>query len=311
MPGSINPIPEGFNTANPYLIVKDATAAVEFYTKAFGAITTERLTDNSGRVTHAELKIGTSMIMIGAHKNADEPPPGLPLVSIYLYVANADEVAKAAIDAGAKEIAPVQDQFYGNREGGVKDPFGITWWIASRIQEVTPEEIQKRNAAAREATNHQPKQEESMSATTTSRVTVTPYLCVKNAAEAIEFYKQAFGATELMRLADNTGKVGHAEILIGEAKIMLADEFPELGIVSPQTLGGSPVMIVLDLPDVDSFAAKAVAAGATASRPISDQFYGQRAGQLTDPYGHRWNIGTKTEDLSVDEVKKRAAKLFA
>src|SRR5436309_15497214 len=114
----------------------------------------------------------------------------------------------------------------------------------------------------------------------------TPYLCVRGAARAIEFYKQAFGATELARLADPNGKIGHAEIKIGAAPIMLADEFPEMGFRSPQSIGGSPVMIHLYVEDVDAVARQAVAAGAKMLRPVQDQFYGDRSGTLADPFGH-------------------------
>ncbi len=135
---------------------------------------------------------------------------------------------------------------------------------------------------------------------------VTPYLIVKGAANAIEFYKKAFGATELMRMADPSGRVGHAEIKIGDSPIMLADEFPEMGNVSPQSLGGTPVSIILYVEDVDTLAHQAVAAGAQVKRPLKDQFYGDRSGTFTDPFGHVWTIATHKEDLSHEEMNKRA-----
>ena len=136
---------------------------------------------------------------------------------------------------------------------------------------------------------------------------VTPYLCAKDAARAIEFYRQAFGATEVMRLAEPSGRIGHAEIKIGNAMIMLADEYPEVGHRSPQTLGGSPVSIHLYVEDVDALAKRAVAAGATLLRPVEDQFYGDRSGQLEDPFGHRWIIATHTEDVTPAEIERRFA----
>jgi PhnB protein len=137
-----------------------------------------------------------------------------------------------------------------------------------------------------------------------------PYLCVKGAAEAIEFYKKAFGATEVMRMGQPDGRIGHAEIKIGNAPIMLADEFPEMGVLSPQTLGGTPVTIHLYVEDVDALAKQAIAAGARVLRPIGDQFYGDRGGKLEDPFGHAWWIATHKEDLSPEEMQKRAAALF-
>jgi PhnB protein len=134
---------------------------------------------------------------------------------------------------------------------------------------------------------------------------VTPYLIVNDAAGAIEFYKTAFGATELMRLPGPGGKVMHAEIKVGDSPIMLADEFPEMDIRGPQTLGGSPVSILIYVEDVDVRFAAALAAGATEKRPLADQFYGDRSGTLEDPYGHVWTIATHTEDLAPEELQRR------
>ena len=137
---------------------------------------------------------------------------------------------------------------------------------------------------------------------------VTPYLCCRNAGAAIDFYKKAFGATEVMRMGAPDGKVGHAEIQIGDSRVMLADEFPEMGFRSPQSLGGSPVMIHLYVGDVDATAETAVAAGAKIVRAVEDQFYGDRGGQLDDPFGHKWYVSTRKEDISSEEMQRRAAK---
>jgi PhnB protein len=138
----------------------------------------------------------------------------------------------------------------------------------------------------------------------------TPYLSINGAARAIEFYKQAFGATEVLRLAMPDGRIGHAEIRIGRARIMLADEFPEMGFRAPRTLGGSPVTIHLYVEDVDALAARAVAAGATVKRPVQDQFYGDRSVTLEDPFGHVWSFATHKEDVSPEELRQRHAALY-
>ncbi|MBW3599715.1 MAG: VOC family protein [Planctomycetes bacterium] len=135
--------------------------------------------------------------------------------------------------------------------------------------------------------------------------TATPYIVVHDAAEAIEFYKRAFGAVELMRLADPSGKIGHAEIKIGDSPIMLADEFPEMDARGPRTIGGSPVSLLLYVEDVDAVFAEAIAAGAKEVRPVKDQFYGDRSGVLEDPSGHKWSIATHKEDLSPEEINRR------
>ena len=139
--------------------------------------------------------------------------------------------------------------------------------------------------------------------------TVIPYLIIKNAARAIDFYKKAFGARETFaRITDATGRVGHAEIRIGGSMLMLADEHPEIGAVSPQTVGGSPISFVVNVPDVDATVKHAQAAGGTLSRPVENKFYGHRSGEITDPFGYRWTISTKVEDLSDEEILRRAAE---
>lgn len=135
--------------------------------------------------------------------------------------------------------------------------------------------------------------------------TVTPYLCVKDAARAIEFYKKAFGATEVMRLAEPSGRIGHAELRIGDSPVMLADEFPEMGFLSPESLGGSPVRINLFVEDVDALTSQAIAAGAKVQQSVADQFYGERSGTIMDPFGHIWLISTRIEDLSPEEMQRR------
>jgi PhnB protein len=140
---------------------------------------------------------------------------------------------------------------------------------------------------------------------------VTPYLIVRDAARAIDFYKKAFGATEVMRLPAPGGKIGHAEIKIGEGMVMLADESPEMGHKSPQSLGGTPVSLMFYVSDVDAQFAGAIAAGATVTRPLKDQFYGDRSGTLVDPSGHIWTIATHTEDVAPDEMDRRMKAMMA
>ena len=140
---------------------------------------------------------------------------------------------------------------------------------------------------------------------------VTPYLIIRDCAKAIEFYKKAFGAEEIMRFGGPDGKIGHAEIRIGDSPIMMADEHPEMGCVGPQTRGGTTVSLMVYVPDVDKRFAQAVSAGAKVDRPLQNQFYGDRSGTVTDPFGHTWTISTHVEDVEPEEMEKRMKAMKA
>jgi PhnB protein len=137
---------------------------------------------------------------------------------------------------------------------------------------------------------------------------VTPYLIVDDATRALEFYKKALSAVELMRMPGLRGKIGHAEIRIGDSPVMLADESPEMGARSARTIGGSPISLMVYVEDVDARVAQAVAAGAKLTRPVANQFYGDRTGGIEDPFGYHWYLATHVEDVPPDELAKRAAK---
>ncbi len=140
--------------------------------------------------------------------------------------------------------------------------------------------------------------------------TITPYICVRGAKDAIAYYQKAFGAKEIMSMPDEkTGKICHAELKIGDSMVMLADEFPEMNFLSPQSRGGSPIWLNLYVEDCDDVFKKAVEAGAQVVRPLADQFYGDRSGTITDPFGYSWTIATHKEDLSDEEISARAAKM--
>lgn len=139
---------------------------------------------------------------------------------------------------------------------------------------------------------------------------VTPYLALRQAADAIEFYKRAFGAKERLRLGAPGGKIGHAELEIGDSVVMLADEHPEMDFRSPDHYGGSPVSLHLYVQDVDASFRRATEAGAKPLRPVEDQFYGDRSGSLRDPFGHVWHLATHQEDVSPEEIDRRAQAMF-
>jgi PhnB protein len=140
---------------------------------------------------------------------------------------------------------------------------------------------------------------------------VTPYLAVDGAADAIDFYTKVFGARERMRMPAPDGKIGHAELEVGDSLIMLADEFPDMGHLGPKAVGGTPVTINIYVEDVDAAFQRALERGATEVRPVENQFYGDRTGQLEDPFGHRWSVATHVEDVPPDEMEKRAAEAMS
>ena len=135
---------------------------------------------------------------------------------------------------------------------------------------------------------------------------LSPYICVDGAAKAIDFYSEVLGAKERMRMGGPDGKIGHSEIKIGDSPLMLADEFPEMDFLSPQTIGGTPVTLTMQVEKVDDVVKQALDAGAKLLRPVEDQFYGERAGQIEDPFGHQWFLMTHIEDVSPEEMQRRA-----
>lgn len=139
---------------------------------------------------------------------------------------------------------------------------------------------------------------------------VFPYLRVKRAADAIDFYKKAFGAEELFRLTEPSGRIGHAELKIGGTVLMLSEEYPEYGIVGPETLGGTTFAIHLHVENADEWIARAVSTGAVVVRPASDAFYGERSGTVRDPFGHEWLLGHQIEEVTPEEMQRRYTEMM-
>jgi PhnB protein len=144
-----------------------------------------------------------------------------------------------------------------------------------------------------------------------AKMDLTPYLIVRNAPQALDFYTRAFGAEEAFRLTDPAGRIGHAHMTIGDSAFMLADEHPEWGALSPVSIGGSPITLHLEVADADTAAARAIEAGATLLRPVEDQFHGNRSGMVADPFGHKWSLSQRLEELSPEELQRRYEELLA
>ena len=283
MATSTRAVPEARASATPYLSVRDAAAALEFYKKAFGATEVTRLMQPDGRVGHAQIDIEGARIML-----ADEFPEfgfkspeslgGSP-VHIHLDVKDVDTMAQRAIAAGAAVVRPVEDQFYGARSGQFRDPFGFIWSISTHKETLSTEEMQRRmdemsRKEAGPATKKYVRE---------GFHSITPYLVVPRVAQLIEFLKGAFGAEERFRVnRPGTEVIMHAELKIGDSMLELADandQFPP-----------TPATMILHVDDVDTVFERAVDAGATVWQPVTDQEYGARSATVQDASGNRWSI---------------------
>jgi PhnB protein len=291
-------IPEGWEGATPYICIKNAAKAIEFYKKAFGAKETMRLLEPSGRVGHAEIKIGNAFIMI-----ADEYPEygitsaetmgGSP-ISIHLYVENVDDFVSKAVEAGATLERPVRDEFYGDRTGRLRDPFGYSWNIATHIEDVTAEEMQNRfDTFLKEMPQTEPEQPAAkpVNFIPEGYHTITPYLMVRGADQLIDFVKQAFGAVELYRTTGTAGGL-HAEVQIGTSRIMIGG--------NADLKEEATAAIYVYVPDVDAVYERALRAGAKMVQEPKDQPYGDRNAWVKDPFGNTWFIATHVKDMPTE-----------
>jgi len=270
--------------ATPQLRLANAAAAIDFYVRAFGAREIMRF-EAGGRVAHAEIEIGDSLIMLGE----EAPEYGFPgparfggsPVGMHLLVDDADAMIERAVEAGAQLIQPATDQFYGARSGRVADPFGYTWTIAMRREEMSVEEAHRRMDAMMA-------QQAPRTAASYKREgfrTVTPYIVVPDAAGMIDFAVRAFGAEETLR-ADLPGGGLHGEVRIGDSMLMIGAPAP--------AHGAQPFVTAFHLyvPDCDAAVDRAVKAGATVRLAPTDQSYGERSGAVRDRFGNQWYIAT-------------------
>jgi len=324
------PIPDGFHTLTPMLHVKGVDAAVDFYTKAFGAQKTFAMPGPDGKTMHAEIKIGDSIIMIDEVNPQEGTKSPLELggtpATLMIYVSDADGVYATATAAGAKEEMPVDEQFWGDRYGQIIDPFGHRWALATHVEDLSPEQMAERSKLAMTPPDAGKKKKKkkakkgappeppawkavvgtpAKSPTPEQYHTVSVAYTVNDAAKTIELYKTAFGAVEKDRMSDPAGKVMHAELQIGNSVLMLSDEYPEVGAKSAASLGGTPVSLMMYTEDVDAAFAKATAAGGKSAMPVTDMFWGDRFGMVVDAAGFPWGIATHKEDLTPEQITER------
>lgn len=274
-------------TAAPMLRVRDAAAAIDFYTRAFGARETMRF-DVGGQIPHAELEIGNAVILLGS----EAPDYGFPSpdrlggspVSIRLTVDDPDAAVARAVDAGATVVRPVSDEFYGERTGQVLDPFGYRWSLTKVTELMSVDEMHRRMAAMMSGPPPEPARPAYIPE---GYRAVTPYLVVQDAPAVIEFAKAAFGAEEKTRAIGGAGGV-HAEVRIGDSMLMIGGGAPELAWRGASKPGALHVYV----PDVDAAFERAVRAGATVDHAPRDMEYGERGAGVIDAGGNRWYIAT-------------------
>jgi PhnB protein len=312
----VSPIPDGFRTLTPHVVVKDPDAAAAWYVEVFGAEKRFAMAGPDGKTMHAEIQIGDSVVMLSPeYPEAGSASPatlGGTAGSLNLYVEDVDAVFAKAVEAGATAAHPVQTMFWGDRFGEITDPFGHRWGLSTHVEVVPPEEIAARGQAWAQAmaAGQEPPASEIENPAPHYKpegfYSVTAGLTVKNAAEAITFYQTAFGAKEIMRFPAPDGRIMHAMLAIGDSFLYLSDEFPEMGgAQSPESLGGVPLSLMIYVEDADGAFDQAIEAGAQGLMPVTDMFWGDRWGQVRDPYGHRWGLATHVEDLSPEEIQER------
>lgn len=269
MARSKGPIPEGFHTVTPYLVVTGVARLIEFLKQAFDGEETIRAADKDGVINHAAVRIGDSMVELGEASSQWKAMPA----GLHLYVKNSDESYRRAIQAGAESLYEPQDMEYGDREGGVTDPSGNQWYTATHKagDRFLPEGLRS----------------------------VTIGMSVTGAPKFLEFLVNAFAAEIVFKKDASNGAVGHARVRIGDSITECSEAHGKWG---PR-----PVTLHLYVPDVDGMYKNAITAGAKSLSEPKDQFYGERNGGVVDAWGNHWYIATHTEDLTTEELMSRGA----
>ncbi len=323
----VSPIPDGYHTLTPQITVKGVDQAVEFYVSTLGAERMAVMPGPGGTSMHAEIKIGDSIVMIDEenleHGMKSPLTIGGTSAGLMTYVDDVDAVFATLVGAGATAAMPPEDMFWGDRYASVIDPFGHKWSVATHLEELSDEQMMQRAelafAPAKKGRKGKKGKKGKKAEPAWKAIAGTPATAkkpsqyhsvivsfvVSDGAAAIEFYKSAFGATELTRMPGPDGKLMHAEIKIGDSLLMLADEWPEAGQKSATTLGGAAVSLHYYTEDVDAAFARATGAAAQPVLPVGQMFWGDRYGAVVDPSGYMWGIATHTEDLSLDEMMER------
>jgi uncharacterized glyoxalase superfamily protein PhnB len=316
------PIPEGYHTITPGIIVDDIDAALAFYEKAFNAQKVMALPGPDGKTMFAEMKLGDSIVQMhlphGEYMKSPKQLGGTP-GSLNYAVENADATFKQAKAAGAKVGMPIDNMFWGDRYGMLIDPFGHHWGVSTAKVKFTPEEIKKGSELAFSKDKKAKKEFQKMWKAAPAAdaykqegyLDVTPAFYVKagTGAGMFDFYQKAFGATEKTKMAMPDGSLMHGEVKLGDSSLMFSDEMPAWETKSPATLGGTAMFLYVYVPRVDESLAQAKAAGATIKSPAKDMFWGDRVGTLMDSSGHWWTFASHVKDASEQEMLEGAKKI--
>ncbi len=311
-----SPVPEAFERGPaPHLVVADAAAAIEYYERVFGAEEAYRALGPGGTVVHAMLRIGDAVLTLSeeqpqVERFAPTRYEGSPF-GLHLYVDDAVATYSKALEAGAREVEPVTYQFWGDRHGRLLGPFGHSWSVATRVSEIPADDQRAlaERAAAGEAIE-EPADAEPM-APPPGWSALTPSLVVSDVDAAVQFYGEAFGAETRSTLSAPGGETIQAEIQIRDQIVLVSAGGPDAdeGPVSPLEAGGTSVQLTYYVEDAGATQARALAAGADETLPITEMFWGDLWSEVEDPFGHVWSIATRTEVVPPEEIERRAREL--
>lgn len=314
---AVTPIPDGYHSINPMLVVPDVEAAIAFYEAALGAEQAELVRGPDGAPMHGEVRIGDSIVMLSPeheeHGSFAPSTAGGTNGALLIYVADVDAAFARALEAGAESVMPVSDMFWGDRYGQIQDPYGHRWSLATHRYELSGEEMGRRAQAWSEAVaaGEEPPTFEPGEAAESHQPegwhTVNSSLVV-GGPEAIDFFVQALGAEEVSRMVTPDGHLVHAELRVGDSILMLSGAEPEREphMKTPARMEGrAPLALYLYVDDADAAFARATAAGATEELPVTDTFWGDRFGQVRTPDAHAIGLATHVEDLTPEEMVER------
>jgi uncharacterized glyoxalase superfamily protein PhnB len=326
---AIDPIPEGWSTLTPQIVVADVDAAVDFYVAAFAADPTMKVAGPDGALFHAEITIGDSRVLIEREDDEWMSPSALgwTSASLTVYVDDVDAAFKRAIEAGGRVEMPVADMYWGDRYGQLLDPAGHRWSLATHTEDLSDAQLQQRLELLDKPTKPTKRRRSgkgapppapwrviagtpASSATPSGYHTVTIALTVNDAVKALEFYARAFGATERSRIPGPDGRLLHAEVQIGDSVLLLADAFPKRGSKAPKDASGVPPLMVyqyLASPEVAFDAA--MGSGAQVILPMQEVPWGDRLTVVTAPDGYGWGLAAHVEAIAADEIARRLQEL--